>query len=297
MLADALVHMAEFGMVDLASPSADGAAQFDAFAELFKEWAGHEMAFVPDAHRVGDGGVHRRRHGRDRGGDERDPATGARGRERAAVRRQRPQIASAGDGPASDRHVRQRLRRAHGGPRRHRPAAGRGHRLRRRHRPVPVRLEAAGRRRRVRAPDRPVPDRRTRRQGDRRRLQHRRLGRRPRPRAPGPGGRRDRAGRPRPGVGHPVGSRGRHRHRGHRRFGLVPAGRRRRGRRPRCDRDRARLRRVSRASSSSSSEAWSPATRSPCSPSGCSPRCARPRSTPCSSGARTTRTSPASSAR
>ncbi len=51
MLADALVHMAEFGMVDLASPHPDGAAQFDAFAELFKQWAGHEIAFVPDTHR------------------------------------------------------------------------------------------------------------------------------------------------------------------------------------------------------------------------------------------------------
>jgi len=51
MLADALVHMAEFGMVDLASPSADGAAQFDAFVELFKQRADQEIAFVPDAHR------------------------------------------------------------------------------------------------------------------------------------------------------------------------------------------------------------------------------------------------------
>lgn len=51
MLADALVHMAEFGMVDLSAPSSAGAAQFDAFADLFKEWAGHEIAFVPDAHR------------------------------------------------------------------------------------------------------------------------------------------------------------------------------------------------------------------------------------------------------
>jgi DNA-binding transcriptional MerR regulator len=51
MLADAFVHMAEFGMVDLASPSADGVAQFDAFVELFKQRADQEIAFVPDAHR------------------------------------------------------------------------------------------------------------------------------------------------------------------------------------------------------------------------------------------------------
>lgn len=51
MLADALVHMAEFGLVDLASPAADGSAQFDAYAELFKQWADHEIAFVPDGDR------------------------------------------------------------------------------------------------------------------------------------------------------------------------------------------------------------------------------------------------------
>jgi DNA-binding transcriptional MerR regulator len=51
MLADALVHMSEFGMVDLAAASPEGGGPLDAYAELFKEWAGHEIAFVPEGHR------------------------------------------------------------------------------------------------------------------------------------------------------------------------------------------------------------------------------------------------------
>jgi DNA-binding transcriptional MerR regulator len=51
MLADALVRMAEFGMVDLADPSAEGAAQFDAFATFFKQLAAAELGFVPETHR------------------------------------------------------------------------------------------------------------------------------------------------------------------------------------------------------------------------------------------------------
>ncbi len=51
MLADAFVHLAEFGLVDLASPDSTGAAHLDAMAELFKAMAADELAHVPETHR------------------------------------------------------------------------------------------------------------------------------------------------------------------------------------------------------------------------------------------------------
>jgi hypothetical protein len=51
MLSDAFVHLAEFGLVDLANPDATGAAHFDALAELFKAMAADELTHVPETHR------------------------------------------------------------------------------------------------------------------------------------------------------------------------------------------------------------------------------------------------------
>ena len=52
MLADAYVHLAEFGLADLSNPSVDGIGGFDAMAELFKQMAADELANVPDTHRA-----------------------------------------------------------------------------------------------------------------------------------------------------------------------------------------------------------------------------------------------------
>jgi DNA-binding transcriptional MerR regulator len=51
MLADAIVHLAEFGLVDLCAPSDDGIGQFDAFATMFSSMAAEEIAMVPETDR------------------------------------------------------------------------------------------------------------------------------------------------------------------------------------------------------------------------------------------------------
>ncbi len=51
MLADAFVHLAEWGFIDLAEPHQAGADQFDALATVFKQMAAQELASVPETHR------------------------------------------------------------------------------------------------------------------------------------------------------------------------------------------------------------------------------------------------------
>jgi hypothetical protein len=51
MLADAYVHLAEFGFLDLETPDPAGASQFDEMAQLFRRIAADEMGYVPDTDR------------------------------------------------------------------------------------------------------------------------------------------------------------------------------------------------------------------------------------------------------
>ena len=131
--------------------------------------------------------------------------------------------------PAADRDVRLRLRRAHGGPGRHRPAARRGPRLLRRHRPLPVRAPSRSTRCASFArADHRAPGRRARREdGVVACNTAAAAGARPAAgRVRRAGRRRDRAGRAGPRAGHPARPGRGHRHGRHDRLGRVPGGRR-----------------------------------------------------------------------